>query len=504
MKKHSLLLAATVAVAALTLGGCAASSSTGTSDSELTVAVSLVPTKWDPATFDWGYQLQLEQAAYDTLIHAKPEGGFEAGLATEWSYPTPTQFAMTLREGVTFTDGTPFDADAVKANIEHAKSTSGPKTSQLAGIDSVDVLSDNQIVLNLSAPNPALPFTLSQAMGMMASPKAINDITSLEQQPVGAGPYTLDASRTVVNDHYTFVRNPDYWDAANVGYDTLVFRVFTDANALVNAMRTGEVDLGVGSAQTVDTAKSAGLTVLQYDGGLYSLLLQDRAGTIVPALGDVRVRQALNYAVDREAITSAVLPGRPTSQMYGTGTEAYDPELDDYYSYDPEKAKQLLADAGYADGFTLPVLSTSAFDAPLQAIASDLAKVGVTVEINNKSIADFIGARTTGEFPAYFGPNTPTNAYLDTQNWILPTGALNSFKVSDDTMNQLWAQGASEDDATRAETYKQLSKEVTAQAWFLVLEQASNYYYNSPDVDGVQPTAGQVVPFIYTWKPAAK
>ncbi|WP_144875420.1 ABC transporter substrate-binding protein [Microbacterium sp. 1.5R] len=503
MKRRTITLAAaaTLTAAALALSGCAGGSDApageATTGGELTVAVAYVPPKWDPATFDWGFQLQSQQAAYDTLIHLQPDGSFAPGLATAWEYTTPTEFTITVREGVTFTDDTPLDAAAVKANLEHAQSSGGPKSSQLAAVTSVDAPDDTTVVVTLSAPNPAMPFVLSQAMGMMASPAAI-EAGTLDAAPVGAGPYTLDTAKTVVDDHYTFQKNPDYWDAENVALDTLTFRVIADTNAAFNAIRAGEVNLGVGTAQTLDAAKSGNVGILEAPGGVFSIVLQDREGTLVPALADQRVRQALNYAIDRESIADAVLPGRPTDQIFGPATDAYDESLDDYYDYDPEKAKKLMADAGYADGFTLPVLSTATFAAPLQAMTANLADIGVTVQIEDKVGADYIAARTSGEYPAYFGANTPTNAYIDAQNLILPTGALNPFKVTDQTMVDLWTEGAAQDDAERSTTYQEMSKQVVEQAWFIPLVQSTGYtYYRG--MDGVEPTKGQVVPFINTW-----
>jgi peptide/nickel transport system substrate-binding protein len=510
MKKHSLMLTATVAVAvtALGLSGCSSpgtnpTNSAGAATATLTIAATGGPAKWDPATFDWGYQLQPQQAAYDTLIHEAPSGKFVPGLATAWDYKTPKEFELTLRKGVKFTDGTQFDAAAVKANIDHAKATVGPRTAQLTAIESTEVVGTDKVAIHLSSPNPALPYVFSQAMGMMASPTALKDLPSLDQTPVGAGPYKLDPSKTVASDHYTFVKNPDYWNASSVKFGTIVFRLMADSNAVFNAIRTGQVDMGVGSPQSVSSAESSGLKVLSFPGGIYSVLLQDRNGTIAPALKEVKVRQALNYAVDKEAIAKTLLPGRATSQMFGPATEAYDSKLDDTYKYSVSKAKSLLSDAGYADGFSFDVLSTPGLDTTLQAVASDLKKVNVTLNIVDKPPLDYVAARTTAQYPAYFGPNTPTNAYLDSSTWAMPGGALNSFKVADQKMVDLFDQAASQGDKERAATYKKLSKEVVDQAWFLVVDQATSYYYYNPKtVTGVQATPGQIVPFIGTLAPA--
>lgn len=499
---------AAVVVAAVVVGAGAGCAATGPGESDsspktLTVAVSGVAAKWDPATFNWGYELQAQQAAYDSLVHAEPDGSFSPGLATEWEYTDPTTFTMRLRDGVTFTDGTPFDAEAVKANIEHDQATVGPKTLQIADIESVTVVSDLEVEMTLSQPNPTLPYVFSQAMGMMASPTAIADPDSLAATPVGAGPYVLDSTKTVVGDKYVFRKNPDYWDSAKVGYDTLVFRVLTDSSAIFNALKVGEINMAVGGGQTLDAAEAADLGVLEYPANTWALLFTDRAGTIVPALADVRVRQALNYAVNRAPIADAVVPGVATSQIVGPGGGAYDDSLDEYYSYDPGKAADLLADAGYANGFVLPVLSTPGADSVIQAIGADLAKVGVTVQIEDRAPLDYVAATQTTDFPAFIQPFAAAYTMIDARNYILPDSAQNPFTLENSEHVDLLNQAASESGDEQAATMEEFAASVTKEALFLPVLRASSYWYFDSTVTGVEPYLGQVVPYIYNWTPAS-
>jgi peptide/nickel transport system substrate-binding protein len=508
MKKRSLALSivAAVTVGVLGLTGCtdSGSSTSGSTKtiSSITIAVAAVTPKWDPATFDWGYQLQPQQAAYDTLIHETPDGTFTAGLATKWAYTNSREFTLTLRQGVTFTDGTPFNAEAVKANIEHDKAVSGPKTALLASVSSVSVSSKYVAVVHLSAPNPVLPYIFSEGNGMMASPKAIKNLTSLDQTPVGAGPYTLDASKTVPTDHYTFVKNPKYWDAKNVPYQTIIFKVMSDPTVILNALRTGQIDMGVGSAGNAAAAKSAGLNVLKYSVGVWGILFEDRNGTMVPALKSVKVRQALNYAVDRKPIATSVVPGVATSQIFGPGDGVYDPKLNDYYTYNPTKAKQLLAAAGYPNGFVLPVLSTPGADGALQAFAADLAKVGVTVQIEDRAPLDYVTGTYSGKFPAFIQPFASANGYIDMQSWLLPTGPQNPFKVNDPALIDLYKTAETQTGAEQVATYQKLAAGISKEALFVPLLQGTNFYFYDKKIAGLTATTGQVVPFIYNWKPA--
>lgn len=475
----------------------------GTEDS-LTVGVILVPDQWDPAGFNWIQSLQLQQAAYDSLIHLNPDGSFSPGLAAEWEYLDPTTFVFTLRDNVTFSDGTPVNADAVKANLDYFLETPGPRTSQLADVSDVESDGDMTVTVNLSQPNSVLPLVFSMAMGMMASPTA-RDAGELVTTPVGAGPYLLDESRTVVDDHYTFTKNPDYWDADNVAFEELTFRLIPDYTASLNALRSGEIDMALGEPTTVETAESSGATVVTYPGAVVMLVLSDREGQLVPALGDERVRKALNFAIDRDAIASSIMPGRPTSQFYAAGTEAYAEELDGTYALDLDQARSLMEEAGYADGFDLPVLSFPLNDPLVQVLAADLAEIGVNVQIESKPIADYASARYTQDYPTFIGQFTSQGtAYLDSIPLVLPDGIMNPFQSSNEEVNQAWAEGAAVDDAQRPSIYLPMGDTVQDIAWFLPVVQIDTYYYYNPDkVTGVVATPGQTVPLIYTWEPAS-
>jgi peptide/nickel transport system substrate-binding protein len=411
---------------------------------------------------------------------------------------------MTLRSGVTFTDGTTFDADAVKANLEHDIATPGPFAARLSLVTSVETKGSDTVVLQLSAPNPSLPLTFAETLGMMASPKALAG-GQIAQDPVGAGPYKLDASKTVVNDHYTFVKNDDYWDAKNIGYTTLVMRVIPDTNAIFSAIQSGQLDMGIGTASTAAAAKSAGISVLDYSSIFYNLQLLDRDGKTVPALGQQKVRQALNYAIDRKSIAKSVLVGRATDQMFQPGQDGYDKSLDGYYSYDLDKAKQLMADAGYADGFSVTVLSTPGItDTLVQAIAASWEKIGVKVDIDSKAPADYAAAKLKGVDPIVMSANTPTDSYLDAQLWLVETASQNIYKTHDDQIQSLWTQGASQDQKGRDATYKKLSKRTIELAWFAPIVQGLNYWYYRDSVTGVHQTVGESYPYIYDWKPTGK
>lgn len=502
-------LVALVASASLVLAGCTTDTTQPEADSgptKIVYGLQQAPVGgYDPGTWAYTTYAPIEQAAYESLLHANVDGGFDPALATEWGWESPTLFTLTLREGVTFSDGEPFNAAAVKANIERYKDAQGRSAAQLKPVESVEVISDYEVAMHLSSPQPDMQLILSQNMGMMISPAVLATPDVLLTEPVGAGPYVLDVANTVADNVYTFTKNPDYWNADAIPFDTMVFQIFSDAQAAFNAVQSGQVDLTFGTYENVDAATAAALTVAEAPGTLVNVQIVDMAGEEVPALGDVRVRQALNYAVDRDAIVASVQPGRATPQVWHSASEAFDPELEDYYPYDPEKAKQLLADAGYADGFTFKVNNHPLMQTVAQAVAGYLAEVGVTMEIVvQPTVAEFVAAGIAGKYPAVLAPNVSQSASIDIQNLMLPTGGKNARHSEDPKVTELYQAAASMSAEDRATEYQKIAEIALDDAWFIGIAQATVYTFYNPDVvEGLEVPVGHIVPVIYSLQPAS-
>lgn len=498
-------IAAIVVGATLALGGCAAGGTSSSDEHVLRIGTPEIVQKWDPHAEDGGTFLQPLQAAYDTLIRKNEDGTFSEALATSWSYPTPTTFSLKLREGVTFSDGTPFDAEAVKANFDSAAEQIGPKTSLIQDWTSVDVISDDEVQITTATPDPSLPLVLSQNQGMMVSPKALADHSSLDQVPVGAGPFTLDTANTVANDHYTFVRNESYWDNEATGFDKIVFTVYTDATAMFNALQSGQIDAAPGDAENVQSAEAAGLTVESYLSFFMGLNLQGQTGDLFPPIKDVRVRQAIQYAVDRDELQATIGDGSPTTQIFPEGTEGYDPALDDAYPHDVDKAKELLAEAGYPDGIdlTATTFEYQFFSRYGQALQAQLAEAGIRLELKNVQSAEYFSNRNGADNPIYIWYYNPVNAYYDAKQIILPDGSFNPFAITDDTLISLFDEAAAEpDEAERTKIYQQMSKRFVEQSYDIITNYGNAYYFvNDKVVSNMEPTTLESRPFIYGLQP---
>ncbi|SFK09728.1 ABC transporter substrate-binding protein [Amycolatopsis sacchari] len=493
-RKAAAAFAVGLAVVSLT-AACGGGTGSGSADRVLNIGFPVPPESMDPAKLSTDASLYAN-LAYDPLIYRAPDGSLQPRLATSWNYVGTGNklFELKLRPDVRFSDGSPLTADVVKTNIEHFKKTSS-SASLLAAVASIEAPDPLTVRVSLSQPNPILPvlFTQDFLAGNVASGPALAQPDTLATQSAGAGPYVLDPATTVSKDHYTYVPNPQYWNKNAVHYDRVVVKVLTNANTALAAIKTGQVDVLRADYTTADAAKSAGLQIAQTPLSFIGLNLTDRAGQLVPALGDVRVRQALNYAVDRQKITKALFGdyGTPTEQIQLPGEDGYNPQ--DFYGHDPAKARQLLAEAGYPNGFTLPVLTrtTRGTDLVIQAMADDLKQVGVQVQLTTQpDFQKYTQDLTSGKYPAYGVLAGALPIYAMGQLLFLPNASVyNPQKSSDDQLQSLYEQASVADDANRARLDQQVVRRLVELAWLVPVVFTPNLYYSRPMVGGVEATA---------------
>lgn len=509
MRRRMLAFAAAAAV--LLTAACGGGDQTATGGETTGSTASLVLGQTDiPASFDVlgyasGTKTQYFTAVYDTLLRQDGSGEIVPGLATDWAYDdTRTVLTLTLREGVTFTDGVALDADAVVANIEHFRGSSTPDLSNAAFIDTVTAVDATTVEITLTEPDPMMLTWLTQPLGYMSSPESWEN-EDVATNPVGSGPYVLDTEATVVGSTYVFTKNPDYWDDSLPLFDTLTMNYYADQSALLNALQGGQVDAApFNQFSALEQVEAAGyesnVSRLDWEG----LMLLDRDGALDPALADVRVRQAINHAIAKDSILSAILldHGTVTSQIFGPSTDGYDESLDGYYTYDPDKAMALLAEAGYADGLELTMPSTSAIDqALLTSIQQQLADVGITVsytDVGTNFISDLMGAKYGSSWMRLASSSDWQTATFA----LTPDALFNSFRTQRpevDALLETVQKGTEEEAAAAAQ---ELNRYVVEEAWFAPFYFVDNVYVSKPTLD-VTPAADMVVPYIYLIQPAA-
>ncbi len=327
---------------------------------------------------------------YDPLVRRGNDGKLYPALATEWKALDDHTWQFKLRQGVKFHDGEAFDANAVKFSIERILNpqTKSPIT-ELKDVDRVEIVDGNTVNIITKKVVPNLPDTLALFGGCIVPPKYIQQQgdQAFAQKPVGTGPFKFKDWQK--DDHLTLVSNKEYWGGAPK-VDELVFRSLPDAADRVAALLSGQVDIiNQVPADSQERVKGDSNLRLDKANGLRLYYLSTAAEKGPTA--DVRVRQAISYAIDTQALITHLLNGNgaPTAAPVTQFSFGYDPALKPY-EYNPQKAKDLLAKAGYKDGFEIKFQTQPGFYKDLsEAIAGMLAKVGIRAKLEVLPDAQF-------------------------------------------------------------------------------------------------------------------
>lgn len=398
----------------------------GSPGGTLRYAAANEPSRFDVHRSSNGYDQNWLAPVYERLIHQTPQSELEPGLATEWGFTDDTTFVMTLREGVSFHDGAAFDAEAVKANIERAKTVEGSGLANyIASVDTVDVVSEFEVQFNLNKPDATLPMQLATRPGMMLSPDAF-DNEDLDSMPVGSGPFRLVEYNR--GDRAVYEKVDGYWNDEYAQIDRLEIFYMPDAVTRLNALRSGQIDAAPLEASQVSEAEGAGLTVDVSDSLEVYHFQMDRSKS---EFGDTLVRQALNHAIDREAIVEGLLfgYGQPTTQWVPEGTTFFNEDFGpDYYPYDPDRARELLAEAGVPDGFSFDAMvSTNPIYVRLGEILKEqFADIGVEMNLRQEQqLADAFFVRNDADaivspYPGRIDPTETAQIYFNDESFSNP------------------------------------------------------------------------------------
>ncbi len=469
----------------------------------LTVGNPFSPLSLDPSLSGNGRAGTHLLPAYEPLLRVRADGSFEAALATAWELSADSKSAtFTLRRDAKFSDGEPVNAEAAKKSIDYFRNKKGgPFSVNLASVSSIEVLDSHRFRINLSAPNPAL-INLFEAYwlgGNLISPKAIDTPDAIAKGTYGAGPYKLDAAATVTGKSYTYVPNEHYYDKSRIHWDKVVMTVFEDQNSAIQAMKAGQIKLLVsdpvtGHANTgkLDKTIRTVSEPVQWTG----LIIMDRDGVINPVLKDVRVRQAINLAIDRKLIAKALLGdfADPTLQLQGKGFLGYDAALEAKYPYDPAKAKALLAAAGHPNGITLKLdyVNNTLSSTMSQVLMGQFKKVGISVKLNElQNFGAMLAASRAKSIEALvFNSNSgvPNLARFQT---LSAKGSLNFYNTEDASLSKLMDEAAALPLAKAEAAWKKVYAQVADLAWFAPIAATHTVYFASDSIK--VPKIGQSV-----------
>lgn len=336
-------------------------------------------TNLDPIQGSHGNDHAFLWPIFDTLIKFSPELEPEPGLAESWEFPDDKTIVLTLREGVTFHDGTPLDAEAVKFNIDRVNSEES-KVVDFENIESVVVVDEKTVELNLSEPDSSILLSLSDRGGMMVSPTAVKESgDGFSQSPVGAGPYKM--VKRVPNGEVVYEAYEDYWDEGKPYLDKITIKVMANENTRINALKSGEVDLADNiSPENITSLENDSNIVLKEIMAVPFRLLYLNASK--EPLNNKAVRQALLYGLNRDALISGITfdKGEPAYQPFPESYWAADKDMK--FEYDPEKAKELLKDSGLENvTFKMNHYSTPYEQRLAETIKGQLSEIGIQVDL---------------------------------------------------------------------------------------------------------------------------
>lgn len=500
MKKTSLLAATAIAALALTScsGGGTPSGENGSGDTvanqPLNVGGFLDITSWDPALADVGFDVTYLSAVYDPLLTVDGDGKPQPALATKWEVSADyKKITMDLRTDAKFSDGEAFTADAAVKNLEYLQK--GVRSQEAyTNVSAFKKVDEDTIEIDLKKRDDTILYFMGLGRSWMASPKAI-DAGTLAKSPIGSGPYTL-AADSVTGSEYHFTKVADHWDAKAYKADPLKIMPIMDATARNNAMASGQINVNYADQTSLNQAESNGWNVAKKVSGWVGLQFADRVGANNKAVGDLKVRQALNYAFDGAKILSAIGSGQGelTNQVFPAGMPGNVSDLNGTYAFNMDKAKALMAEAGYADGFELKMPIAQVFQTWQPSVEAAFKELKIKVTWDEMQMPDYQAkAATYPIFIAFISmdsnPVATVQRQISTPQWYNPTPGLDKFP---EVKAQVDAVENAAPDAQLAEIEK-LNKLVTDQAFFSVWYQANNAYVSTSNIT-VTPVTGQMYP----------
>ncbi|QBF32664.1 ABC transporter substrate-binding protein [Thalassococcus sp. S3] len=400
----------------------------------------------------------------DKLVDITPELEIIPQLATDWEYSGDgLALTMTLRDGVVFHDGTPFNAEAVAANIERSQTLpESRRKSELASVTGTEVLGEYEIRLDLAAPDATLLAQLADRSGMMLSPTATAEAgADFGLNPVCSGPFSF--SERVAQDRIVLERFAEYWNADAISFDSVTFLPIPDTTVRLANLQSGDIHMLERLAAT-DLAQAEGdadITVasavsLGYQGITFNVNNGPRSDN--PWGNDKRLRQALSYAVDREALNQVVFEGAfaPGNQSFPPNSPWYDTDHP-VPARDVDKAKALLAEAGYPDGIDLEVqvTNTTVLLQLMQVVQAMAAEAGIRISLTSKEFATLLADQSAGEYQAsQIGWSGRVDPDGNIHQFVTTDGGINDSGFSDPKVDELLDAARISTDATeRKESY---------------------------------------------------
>ncbi|MFV0535109.1 MAG: ABC transporter substrate-binding protein [Cumulibacter sp.] len=430
-------------------------------DATFTFGYTAFPPSWDPTESTSSADRIPYSIVYDGLFIEKADNStFVPGLATGYEPAEDGKsVTLTLREGLTFSDGTEFDADAVKFNLDRNRAEGSRLAGELYQVESVEVIDPLTVKINVSGGIKPLLTSLIGRAGLVVSPKAVADGV-LKDKPVGIGPYVSTDIEPGVEA--TFERTPDYWEPEAQKVKTRVHRFIADDQTRYNALIAGEIDGAQINPDQLNAADDAGSQTLAKPSTLF---LNFGMNISVEPFDNVEVRKALNMSIDREGIAKGLYDGHCTPQVqpFPEGGVGYSEEVGDgldVYPFDPEQAKEILAEQGVTDlEFETVAPNVTIYTKFAEIVQENFAQAGVTVTVKSipsqQLVQDYVIDKTAST------TSSVTTGIIDPDfvwgSFVSPTASSNPGGKTDPDITKYAIEGANAlEDADRTAAYAKM------------------------------------------------
>ena len=445
---------------------------------EVTIGMSNEPNTLDPHLVIGRHSETFLMNIYDSLVKTGPDNTFLPSLAESWEQLDETTWQFKLRQGVTFHNGEPFRAEAVKFTFDRVLNpeTEATTASLLSTLEGVEII--DEMTVNILTNQPDIMFLqrISELYGPILPPQYVQEVgvETLGVEPIGTGPFML--SEWVKNERLVLEAYQDYWNGPP-SVDRIVVRPILEDATRISALLTNEVQLinAVPYIRIAELEANPDLRVETVPSPrVFFVVIDPRE----PPFDDVRVRQALNYAIDVEAIINSLYMGHATrlATVVDTAALGYDPSIEPY-TYDPERARELLAEAGYSDGFetTFNAFTGSIADhsQAAQAIVDYLRNVGINANLNMMEFGAFGPVRVGNEagplFIYSFGDWAGEPSFMI--QWMMQ-GDASLFYQNPEILALLEEASATFDTEERTRIYSEVQQLLKEDAGFIYLFQA--------------------------------
>lgn len=517
MKKLGITACSALLVLAAALGGCASKpADSGTQanpqpkaqtaapaagKNELTLGVNGDPHSWDPIdTFllDWS---TVATSVFEGLVERSTDLKLQPGLAESWEFKDDKTLQFKLRQGVTFHNGEPFNAEAVKFTFDRLlgeEGKKGPQQANYASIDHVEVVDEFTVNMILKEKDPVLITKLAGYGGVIVPPQYFKEKGDeyFNTHPVGTGPFKMESYEK--DNKVVLVKNENYWKQGLPKLDKVTFRFIPEATTRLAEMQTGAIDVmkKVEISQTDSIKGMSDLELMQVGSPtVYAL----RFDTTKKPVDNVKVREAIAYAIDADLIIDTLLGGygKRVNSFQSEMSFGHDPSLP-LRQYDPEKAKQLLAEAGVKEGTELELFlpgTDATFKEVAQAIELQLGQVGLKVKLNLVDSSTFTSDLIPNGKAGHMYRNGWGGWTLDFDNTaylMYHKGEFWNPDFHDEKVEELLAAERSTfDQDKRLEAFKELNKRLYELVPEVPLYQTINLWAVNKRVKGFQPPADE-------------